>query len=272
MTTNTPKFTAKFKAKDGHWLLLSKREQQDFLDTLHDFLTFPISMIDGDQRKVIAFKYSKTLTVTIDYTGNGMYRKRTLRSNENIGLCLKEVKVGTTGLLLCLDPADEESAHKVSENQNWHLEMPLKQLLEQDCTEANNYHHNLTSLPDNYGKLVVRYIRESLNKIDLVYEESQKDGLFNGVNPYLVMKRVMSQFFESFGQELITATAFKGPEGAVALLEQLLNFAATDSLGGRLHESYKVILDEAEGIAVAKVKEAMHIVYHDIIEEFGDFS
>lgn len=266
----TATFTTIFKAKDGHWLKLSKREQQDFLNTLHDFLTFPISMIDGDQRKVIAFKYSKTLNVTIDYTGNGMYRKRTLRSNENIGLCLKEVKVGATGLLLCLDPADEQSAHKVSENANWHIEMPLKQLLEQHCNEANNYHHSVASFEDNCGKDVVSYWRLALEKLDAVYGAAKDDGLFETKNPYLVLQNVMHSIFEIFGQELIaTMASVNATEVANLMIAKLLD---EKTLEDQVYQSYKIVLDELQGKAIQKVKEAMHIVYHDIIEEFGDFS
>lgn len=257
-------------SKHKVWNALTLTERTRFLTMMADFLMYPVNMLSAEEKRSIAFKFSKSETVTIDYTGNGTYRKRTLRSNENIGLVLKKVRMGATGLLLCMSPVDEESGHKVSDDSRWHLEMPIDQLLRQFGDKSNIYRY---AAPDetNAGDHMIQYMKLVIYTINRVVEGQSLLPPNQDIFSSLV--KIMSRTMESIAVDRLTNPTQSVREGsAAALLQILVDPSRTDNLSAHVAEVCQEMIDGIQKAAEKAAKEAMHIVYHDIIEEFGDFS
>lgn len=82
---------------------------------------FHFHMRDAPEDKTA--RVSKSGPQIVDFTGKGGFRHKTVKSNDDIRVNFKGVRVGKKELIVMLKPADNGSGWKVSENSKWHFEV-----------------------------------------------------------------------------------------------------------------------------------------------------
>jgi len=74
-------------------------------------------------------RMARTAMLTVDYSGHGTYRKRTVKSSEPLRLRLDDLRIGASGLIVRLAPVDATSAYIVSDNDRWRIEVKILDFL-----------------------------------------------------------------------------------------------------------------------------------------------
>lgn len=98
------------------------------LETYLDNLTQELRKITETESSNFT-RLARSAMLTVDYSGQGNYRKRTFKSSEPIEFRLDKLRVGASGILVVLAPLDQASAYKVSDNDKWRVEIKIVDFL-----------------------------------------------------------------------------------------------------------------------------------------------